>query len=274
MSAWHVRCEAPSMTALRFLSFTLAGPLGLALFFGCGPLTPTGQLGNGQFTYVCSPGSVDTACSSATASPEGTVSFEDTADSLGTTTLPHVIAVGAAFTITYSAIVDGYDSIQGDSGYGVTPASSEIAAPNGDSIIAKRAGYIALLAENSASQTVDDFVLVNLQPIASLAPAQDDVVLAPGSVEQLSVTAEDAAGETLGGRLACAWTFTKGTSALAFQGSTNGAAVNIQGLADGDATANVTCGGVTAEVAVHVTGTASPVDGGLGDGQSDGGDHE
>jgi hypothetical protein len=261
--------NAQSMTALRFLSFTLAAPLALALFYGCGPLTPTGQLGNGQFTYVCSPGSVDTACSSATQSPEVVVSFEDTADSPGTTTLPNVIAVGAAFTITYSAIVDGYDSVQGDSGYSVTPASTLLAAPVGDSIVAKRAGYIALLAYDSASQSVDDFVLVNLEPIASLAPAKDDVVLARGSVDQLSVTAEDAAGETLGGRLACAWTLSKGESALAFQGSTNGAAVNVEGLADGDATASVTCGGVTAEVAVHVTAAAPP-----GDGGSDGGDHE
>ena len=255
-----------------------------ALAVGCGPLgssVPTGELGNGQFVYECPAGNVDPGCAGGGGVPEASIDFEDEAaayeDSTdsggsgtdgGTTTFPSVIAVGAVFSVAYTALGQPSD-IQGDTGYSVTPASPRLALPSGNALLALRPGYEALLAATDGVSEVDDFVFVRFANIASLTASQSLVSVAVGGTQVLSVTAQDAAQELLAGRLRCAWSVESGSDFVVVQGSTVEAAVTIQGAALGDARLKATCGPASAEVLVHVV--VAIEDGGPGDGGRDSG---
>jgi hypothetical protein len=230
--------------------------VGLAsLGLSCQPaLTPTGEAGNGQFTYECPTGTVDVACPNES-EPEASPSFEEPPTN-GTTTLPNLIAIGATFSVTYVPVVNG-GGVQGDSGYQVTPASTRLAEPSGDGLVAKHAGYLALLAL-SPGQTVDDFVFVRFAPIAAITPSSTEVSLPLGGSATLSVTAEDAQNEPLAGSLHCSWSVESGESVM-LEGPTNGAAVRVEGVTEAEAVVGVTCGAATSRISIHVT---SATDGG------------
>jgi hypothetical protein len=254
---------------MRLLFFAYC-PLSIglaALVWSCGPipisdLPPTGELGNGAFTYECPPGNVDVGCGQ-TSQPDASTSFDNDGPDAGTTAIPKVIAVGAAFTVTYTATNDG-GVIQGDNGYPVTPASTRLATQSGDELIAQRPGYLALLAASLGTSSVDDFIFVRFAPIAYLTPALTVVSLPPGAIGTLSVTAQDQQMEALAGRLRCSWT--SGDTSIVFNGPTSGASVQIEGIADGDATVKIACGPASTEVLVHVTPDVS--DGGVEGGDS------
>jgi hypothetical protein len=236
------------MRRVLFASCPLAIGLGM-LAWSCEPISlpPTGELGNGTFTYECPPGDVDVGCG-PTDEPEASTSFED-ADS-GTTSIPPVIAVGAAFTVTFTATNDG-GVIQGDNGYTVTPASTRLAVQSGDELVAQRPGYLALLAASLGTQSVDDFIFVRFAPIASITPTFSVVSVAPEAIETLGVTAQDAQTEALAGRLSCSWT--SSDKNIVFNGPTSGASVRVEGVTEGNATVKVSCGPASSEVSVRVT---------------------
>jgi hypothetical protein len=237
------------MRCVLVASCPLAIGLGM-LAWSCEPISapPTGELGNGTFTYECPPGNdVDVGCD-PTNEPEASTSFEE-ADS-GTTSIPPVIAVGAAFTVTFTTANDA-GVIQGDNGYTVTPASTRLAVQSGDELVAQRPGYLALLAASLGTGSVDDFIFVRFAPIASITPTLSVVSVAPEAIETLSVTAQDAQMEALAGRLSCSWT--SGDKNIVFNGPTSGASVRVEGLTEGNATVKVTCGPASSEVSVRVT---------------------
>jgi hypothetical protein len=258
--------------------------LGLtALASSCGPFspTPTGELGNGQFVYQCPGNNVDPGCSgtlSPPTSPEASTGLEDEdAGSYedatpGTTRIPSVIAVGALFSVAYTALdgTNNDDETQGDtgSGYQVTPASPRLAIPQGGALIALRPGFEALLAATGGVSQVDDFIFVRFATIASLTAARSTVLTSVGGKQTLSVTAQDANQEILAGRLQCSWTIASGGEAVLFQGPTDGAAVAIEGTALGEARVKATCGSATTEVLVTVA-TSVP-EGGPPDGGTEG----
>jgi hypothetical protein len=228
--------------------------------------TPTGELGNGQFAYKCVAGSVDVGCSGAQASSSASGSSSTSSSGYvdpvtgATTNLPKALAVGATFSIEYAPL-GGSNVIQGDSGFSVSPASPSLADPSGAGLIAKRPGYLALLAYSP--DAVEDFVFVRLAAIAFLAPNKAEVFLATAASDTLSVTAEDSTMVALAGQLGCAWTVPQGADKLLLTGPTNGAAVKIEAVADGDATVSVACSGVTTQVLVHVGGGVGIGDGGI-----------
>lgn len=246
----------------------------LACLMTGGP-TPTGELGNGQFAYKCMPGTVDVGCSGAQASSSasGSSSFSSSGyvDPVtgATTSLPKALAVGATFSIEYAPL-GGSNIIQGDSGFSVSPASPSLAEPSGAGLLAKRPGYLALLAYSPDASEVEDFVFVRLAAIASLTPNEAEVFLARTASDTLSVIAEDSTMVPLAGQLGCAWTVRQGADKILLTGPTNGAAVEIEAVAEGDATVSVACSGVTTQVLVHVGVGVSIGDGGI-DGAGDAG---
>jgi hypothetical protein len=261
-----MRDEAKSLL-MRASSGVVVVAFGLG---GCGVSVPTGELGNGQFLYQCTPNSVDPGCSQA--SPYG-----DYGDSsvLATTTLPRVIAVGASFVVSYTPI-DGDDAIQGDTGYLVTPASTHLATVQGESLVAQRSGYLALLAMSGDGAAVSDFVFVEFAPIASITATAGDVSVSLGSTQALSVSAADAHMDPLAGQLACTWRLVSGGERVSLSGPTDGASVGVEGLALGDAKVAVACGAGSTEILVHVTqdetdGGVPQGDAGSGEGGLDGG---
>jgi hypothetical protein len=265
--------------------------------FPQGSPTPTGELGNGQFLYLCPAGNADTGCAAIANAGDAGFSLDDAGlgagrgyedAEAGTTTFPKVIAVGSLFTVSYSVLGSDYTSVQGDTGYGyeVTPASPRLALPTADgSLHALRPGYEALLAATTGVGQVDDFVFVRFANIASLAASSPIVDVAIGGHTGLSVTAKDQDSETLAGRLECAWSTVSGGDAVLFQGSTNGAAVSVTGVALGEAHVKVSCGPASTEMVVRVepsieedggggdAGNEAAADAGQGEAAVEGGDH-
>jgi hypothetical protein len=231
------------------------------LLWSCaaGPI-PTGELGNGQFSYACSEGTVDVGCSGVSAAGDGGLGEPITGS---TTTLPKLIAVGSRFTVDYTSLVNGgTNSVQGASSYTVAPASTRLAEPSSDALLATRAGYLALLAMSPTTEGVEDFVFVQFADIASITASRAEVTEAAGATDTLFVTAQDDGMNSLAGRLACAWTVTAGADNVVIEGPSDGASVKIDAVADGDATVSVVCSGHSARVAVHVAGGVAVGDGG------------
>lgn len=251
------------MRGLRVASFSLAGVGASALLWACAPVAiPTGELGTGQFSYPCSAGSVDTACTGG-GQAEASTGYVDPITG-STTTLPTVLAVGSRFTIDYTSIINGgTGSVQGDSSYTVSPASTRLAELSDGALLAKRPGYLALLAFSPSTASVEDFVFVRFANIASLTPDRAEVSLPAGATDTLSVTAQDDAMELLAGRLACVWTVTASSDKVLIQGPNDGASVRIDAVADGDATLSVVCSEHETKVLVHVAGGVSVGDGGV-----------
>lgn len=199
--------------------------------WGCQQANPTGVLGNGGFTYVCSGQDGDSACTGSS----------------GTTNLPGAVAVGAKFQLDYTP-KSGSD-IQGATGYEVVPASSGLALATSNTILAERSGYVALLARQVGSANVDDFVFMKFATINIVKTASASVTIAPGATSTIQVTAYDVVGAELAGQLACTWSSSDtGTVSV---NSTTGLGTITAGCAAGTATVTATCGG--GAVAVHVT---------------------
>jgi hypothetical protein len=223
--------------------------LGAAAAVACGCTSQeTGVLGNGEFRYVCTSGA-DQACSGLA---------NDTAVDLPASP----VAVGATFQITYAPNSgNGVSTVEGDNGYAIVPASTEIALASGNTIKALKQGYVTLFAQRSGVATIDDFVYVKFSPVASIEANPSSVSLFAGESQQVSVAASDALGASLIGQIDCQWTVPSGSSAIALQ-STSGGAVTVQGIANGTATLHATCGGASADIQVTVTGAPTALDGG------------
>lgn len=229
--------------AVRALLATTA-----ALAWSCSSPADTGVLGNGEFRYVCTGGG-DQACSGAT---NGT--------DIDLPATP--VAVGATFEVFYSPTSNnGLSTVEGDNGYDIVPASTELAEASGNTLKALKAGYVTLLAQRSGVATVDDFVYVKFEPIGSITVSPSSLSLLGGDSQQVSVVAADALGAPLDGQIACQWQVARGAAAVTLQG-TSGSAVTVQGVADGTATLHVTCGSVGADVQVTVSGAPETMDGG------------
>lgn len=210
--------------------------------------TPTGLLGNGTFTYVCptdSTSAPDLACPTSNGWPT------------------HPVAVGASFTVTYAQLSTNGGEVEGSSIYAVTPASPLLASPSDGGLIAKGAGYEALLAYSG--DVVDDFVFVRFEAIDHLVPSSNSVTLVDDSLQTLSVQPTDVAGNTLGGQLACNWSITAGSAVVMFASAPESSSVQIQATSNGTATLHAVCGGSAVDVTVNVLGVP---------GGSDGGSHE
>jgi hypothetical protein len=208
-----------------------------------------GVLGNGQFRYECGSGQVDSACAGAGSA----------------TDLPAAMAVGATFDVSYAPSSSNSNAtVQGATGYQIVPASSEIASATGSTILAVRAGLVALLAQHVGNANVDDFVHVRFEAVHSVSASQSTVTLAPGETTTVSVSAFDMLSAPLAGRVACQWTVTAGSSAVTATAAGAGGSATLQGIADGQATVHATCGAASVDIAVTVSG--SPV----GDGGTNG----
>jgi len=229
--------------AVRALLATTA-----VLVWSCSSPTETGVLGNGTFQYLCT-GSGDQACAGQTSGTD--------------IDLPATpVAVGATFQVFYSPTSsNGVGTVEGDNGYGIVPASTEIAETSGNTIKALKAGYVTLLAQRSGVATVDDFVYVKFEPVGSITVSPSSLSLLGGDSQPVSVVAADALGGPLDGQIDCQWQVASGASAVTLQ-STSGPATTVQGVTDGTATLHVTCGTASADVQVTVSGAPAAMDGG------------
>jgi hypothetical protein len=236
------------MTRHRFAREAGAA-IALALALGCSTQpAPVGVLGNGQFRYLCHSGEVDSACVGGSTSD---------------TDLPATIAVGATFAVGYTPSTSG-NTVQGATGYQIVPASSEFAAASGDTIVARRAGYVALLAQHVGNANVDDFVHLRFAQIQSLSANPASVVLAPGEMQTVQISAFDALSALLAGQVACQWQVTSGSSSVAVQGAAIGGVATVQAIGGGAATLRATCGPASVDIPITVGGAP------LGDGGTNG----
>lgn len=241
--------------------------LGCALLAGATAMTalacslvppPTGVLGNGTFTYVCpsSPATaVDPGCPTSGGLPEKPV------------------AVGASFSVTYTPLSkNGTSSVEGPSLYTVAPASPLLVSSNNGALVATGPGYEALLA--SAGTVVDDFVFIRLETIDCLVPSASPIAISAADGPQtLSVQPADGAGNILAGQLGCSWSVTAGSKVITLDAPTASSSVQIQGVSDGTATVQASCGAASVDVTVNVSGYGSSAGDGGTDGSTDGGSH-
>lgn len=241
--------------------------LGGALLAGAAAMTalactlvpaPTGVLGNGTFTYVCP-------------SPSGPVDDPACPTSGGLPQNP--VAVGASFSVTYTPLSqNGTSNVEGASSYTVTPASPLLVSSNDGALLATGPGYEALLA--SSGTFVDDFVFIRLETISRLVPSANPIALSPAdSPQTLSVQPADGAGTILAGQLGCSWSVTAGSNVIALDAPTASSSVQIQGVADGTATVQASCGAASVDVTVNVSGYGSSAGDGGTHGSTDGGSH-
>jgi hypothetical protein len=233
---------------------------------------PTGELGQGEFRYLCGPNQVDTACSDSTLACDGDITNGATCH------LPDVYAVGARFQIGYAPTTDfGYGTLEGQTNYIVQPASPALARGTGNTITPMRAGWEGLLAMQTGLTSVDDFINVQFAAIAKLTPSVPSIGLATGASQTVTLTPTAADGTALAGELSCEWTIDSPTciawlpgGAQQFGGAT------IEGVAPGSGTLHAVCGAATADIPLTVTGASGggSCDGGSGggDGGNDGGD--
>ncbi len=254
----------------------LAGTVACAAasLFACNHV-PTGELGQGEFRYLCAPSQIDTACGDATLQCDG-----DPANG-ATCHLPVAYAVGSRFQIGYAPTTDfGYATLENQTNYLIVPASSALAMATGNTIVPRRAGWVALLAEQTGLTTVDDFIHIQLATIAKLPPSLTSIALATGQSQTISLTPVDATGASLAGELECDWSITSGAGCIAWlpNGAHEFGGVVIEGVAPGSGTLHAGCGAATADIPLTVTGasTTGSCDGGTGadaggDGGSDGG---
>ncbi len=213
----------------------------------------TGVLGNGTFTYDCTNGQGDWYCSQngGGSSPS----------------LPNEIAVGAAFAVDYQPNNGSGGTTEGATGYDITSASTQLALSMGNTVVAQRAGYDALLATHAGTSTVDDFVHVEFVDVASLTPNSPTVQVPAGASQSVWVQPKDSFGTSMAGRLGCTWSVTSGQAVVTVPSGPQFGAIAVTGVQDGTATVEATCGQATAGVTVTVSGVA-PVDGGAGDASS------
>jgi hypothetical protein len=229
--------------------------IALAGVWGCQPVPPTGVLGNGGFQYLCGSQEGDPSCTGSS----------------GTADLPGAVAVGAKFQLAYTPRSSSGTTVEGANGYEVVPASSELALATGNTVVAQRAGYVALLARNTGTATVDDFVFLKLAAIAEVKTASPDVSLAAGQSSTLEVEAFDKLGAQLSGQLACSWTTSD--PAIVEVASHTGLGQLTAGCAGGTATVTATCGAAAVVVTVTVAAGGCAGDAGVGtDASSDAGD--
>jgi hypothetical protein len=220
----------------------LAGAVALASV-GCSPSPPTGVLGNGQFRYLCEDqGSLDTAC----------------AGSAFDVDLPGAIAVGSTFGIGY-APNSATGPVQGETGYEIVPASPLLASSSGTTIAALRAGYVALLARHVGNADVDDFVHLRFSAIQTLVVPPSPMEVSASVPHVLSISALDALGAPLAGKLLCQWQVTSGAPAIALEGTPTSSSATLEAATAGAVgSLHVSCGGAQADIAVTITGPNLP----------------
>jgi hypothetical protein len=221
-----------------------------AMAAGCSNPATEGVLGRGQFRYLCSSGQSDSACVGGSSSD---------------TELPAAIAVGATFAVGYApASNNAGGTVQGETGYQIVPASSEFAAASGSTIVAHRAGLVALLAQHVGNADVDDFVHLRFSSIQSLSANPMSIFLSPGETQTVHLSAFDALSAPLAGQIACQWQVPSGASSIALQSMSPGGVATLQAIGGGSAVVQATCG--TASVNVQVTVSGAPA----GDGGTNG----
>jgi hypothetical protein len=226
------------------------GGVAAVLVASCSPSNDTGVLGNGQFRYLCGGGEVDEGCGG----------------SLGSTdvSLPGGIAVGATFQIGYAPnSANGDTLVQGETGYEIVPASPELASATGDTILALRSGYVALLARHVGNAQVDDFVHLKFAVIQTLKPNATSLDVSAGKTIAIELHAFDPIGAPLAGRIACQWRVSSGAASVAIDATPTGATATVRGLTGGSGTVHATCGDASVDVPVTVTGTTPIGDGGI-----------
>jgi hypothetical protein len=220
-----------------------------AFAFGCSHASTVGVLGRGQFQYLCST-AADAHC--GTSEPKQI-------------DLPGAIAVGATFAISYAPeSSNGSSTVQGATGYQIVPASAEFAAATDTTIVARRAGLVALLAEHVGNADVDDFVHIKFASIQALAANPSSFTLGAGETRTVRLEASDAVGAPLAGELACQWQAMSGGSSVALEVLSMGGAATLRGIAGGAATIRATCGSATADISVTIAGGIAN-DGGIND---------
>lgn len=233
----------------RTLGATLAGSVLLAACTN--EQAERGVLGNGTFTYDCTNGQGDAYCSQSGGSEM--------------LSLPNEIAVGAAFAVDYQPNdSSGNGTTEGATGYDITSASPELALSMGNTVVAQRAGYDALLATHAGTSTVGDFVHVEFVDVASLTLSSPAVQVQAGATQAVWVQPKDSVGTAMAGRLGCTWTVMSGQGIVTIPSGPQFGAIAVTGVQDGTASLQATCGEATANVTVTVSGVAQ-VDGGGGD---------
>jgi hypothetical protein len=216
-----------------------------ALAGGCSNPATEGVLGRGQFRYLCS-GQPDSACVGGSSA----------------TDLPDPIAVGATFAVGYApASNSSGTTVQGETGYEIVLASSEFAAASGNTIVAHRAGRVALLAQHVGNADVDDFVHLRFAAIQTVSANPASVSLSPGETDTIHLSAFDALSAPLAGQIACQWGITSGASSIALQSASAGVAT-LQAIAGGSAVVQATCGTASVDIPVTISGAPPVGDGG------------
>jgi len=209
-------------------------------------------LGNGRFRYVCGAGLSDLGCTNT--------SDQD---------LPGAIAVGAKFQIAYAPNSSAGGIVEGESGYVIVAASSELAATTANTIVALRPGYVALMAEHVGKSTVDDFVHLKFSPIQTLRPGRSSLTLSAGEERVIDLQPLDPNGSPLAGQIPCQWLVTSGAQSVAIDENAVSRSETVRALAGGTATVRATCVNATADIAVTVSGL--PAAGGTDAGGTDDG---
>jgi hypothetical protein len=176
--------------------------------------------------------------------------------------------VGAAFVVDYQPNNSaGNGTTGGATGYDITSASPQLALSMGNTVVAQRAGYDALLATHAGTSTVADFVHVEFVDVASLTTSSATVQVQAGSSQPVWVQPKDSFGTSMAGRLGCTWSVTSGQGNVTVPSGQQFGAIAVTGVQDGTGTVQATCGQATADVTVTVSGVG-PVDGGAGDASS------
>jgi hypothetical protein len=218
----------------RWLALALGLPLACLEYQP--PPTSQGELGRGDFTYVCA-GSTDALC------PE---------DSAWALAFPQAIALGGAFTLTYE-----YNAKNAGNPLPslVTASPSRLAGDEGI-FTALVPGYTAILALSGTSQVID-IIHIRTDAIDHLKWSVGDLGLDEALVievgQQLSLRAEPQNRQDLrlAGALSYTWTL-EDPATLSIIGTASDDRVVLQGLTEGLTKVFVQVGDHIAELPVLV----------------------
>lgn len=201
-----------------------------------------GDLQQGAFAYDCSAQRADAACDEV---------FGDM------TTIPDGIAVGAIFSLEYGD--EGDFGTVVDPSVFITPAAPSILEAAGGGFRFARPGVSAVLGMRGAE--VADFIhlhgeaIDHLQLDNGLGGFVGSVDLAAGASEAVVASPIDAAGFTLAGDLAYAWTSSDESvvtvDPLGIDGANH---ATLQALQPGTATVTVSVDGASVDIPVTVGG--------------------
>jgi uncharacterized protein YjdB len=213
-----------------------------------------GDLGNGVFAYNCQDPS-DSACPSGLSAISQDCQQASVASS-GTNCFPSSIAVGGKFRIQYHV---NPSQVSNAGNPTLRAVSSDYLVTAGDGIfMAKKSGYVGVVATSTVNSNVLDYTLLRMAPVAALKlqdndsgkPALPTTDVIVGQSRTYHVIAQGKLTEQLAGAIDVNWTSSDPTIVQLKSGNPN-ATMEIQVLKAGQATITAkTEDGIAASVVI------------------------